>query len=90
MRRRPAPPVTDIEIRLMTVSEDLLTEARALCAQYGVTVSEAVSRQKARPIVAARHALWGYLSSMGWSYSYIGRICGVHHTTVMSALRHLK
>lgn len=62
-------------------------ECAQICARYGVTIEEARSRCRTTHIAAARHALWQFLASKGWSANGIAAEFGVHHTTVCEALK---
>lgn len=42
-----------------------------------------LGRSRNPEIVDARHMYWHLLKDAGYSYSMIGRLCGVDHTAVM-------
>jgi chromosomal replication initiation ATPase DnaA len=52
-----------------------------------VTVFEACGRGRTANVVAARHAAWAHLRTLGFSYPEIGRLWGVEHSSVHKALR---
>ncbi len=58
-----------------------IVEARMLC------LDDVCGRHRGPAAVAGRHECWWHLRSMGWSYPEIGRLWGVHHTTVMEAVK---
>lgn len=69
-------------------------EARGLLApvadvlrSHNVTVFEACGRGRTSKVVKARHAAWSLLRERGFSYPEIGRIWGVDHSSVLTALR---
>lgn len=54
------------------------------------TMEEVCNRSKTLRIVAARHAAWFHLRSLGFSYPEIGKLWSVDHTTVLSATKKIK
>ena len=66
---------------------ELTERALEICAQYRVTLDELAGSRRTFPIPRARAALWSSLRDEGLSYPRISEIFGVHHTTVLVAIR---
>lgn len=65
----------------------LFAELAAAAARFGVSAEQIAGRDKAPPIVRARHAWWSALREKhGKSYPEIGTLCEVDHRTVMSGI----
>lgn len=47
------------------------------------------SRSRTKTVARARHMLWARLRDHGFSWNEIGAICGVDHTTAMTAVKRL-
>lgn len=69
---------------------DLLDLATNHARKYHVPVAGMVGRARHADVVRARHTFWKVLrEEHGFSLPVIGRIFGVGHSTVLSALRAL-
>jgi chromosomal replication initiation ATPase DnaA len=64
----------------------LLEPVAKIVRSHHVTMFETCSRVNTAKVVEARHEVWGYLRSLGFSYPEIGRLWNAHHTTVLAAL----
>lgn len=63
----------------------------SLAREYGVTTGDVLSRARTRTVVKCRHHMWRLLrDTLDLSYPEIGRIWGVDHTSVMTAVRNLR
>lgn len=71
----------------MTLSPTVRTAISAAAHAHGVTKEEILSRKKKRKYVQARYMAMRMLHDQGWSLGRIGRALGVHHTTVLYAIR---
>lgn len=74
-----------IEERLALMGQ--LDQAKALCARFGVTIAETFVKDRALPVIHAKHELWRLLASAGFSAAVLARLWSVHHTTVLDALK---
>lgn len=70
----------------MMVSEIVQAIAITACAEAGVPISAALSRDASPKAIAARRAIYAGLRARGWSYPRIGRAVGRDHTTVRDVL----
>ena len=57
-----------------------------LCELHGLTLDQAMSKQRFRIFVDARSACYRYLRSEGWSYPEIGGLFGRDHTSISYAI----
>lgn len=76
---------SDVMERL--VKRELFDEVRAIAKGYGVTVEDVTSTRRHRNTAHARHACWAWLRRKGYSLPEIGRLWGVDHTSVMTAVK---
>jgi len=54
---------------------------------HHVTIDVCFSWSRRKHVVKARHAMWRFLrDNMQWSYTGIGDLFGMHHTSVIAAL----
>jgi chromosomal replication initiation ATPase DnaA len=67
--------------------ENAETILATIASAHGVSMGEVLGRSRLHHIVVARHAFFVALREQGWSLPRIGRLCEVHHTTVLAALR---
>ncbi len=66
---------------------NLLGLVEDICKRLHVRIEDALGRGRQKSIAAARHAIWAHFRwALRWSYLEMGRLFGVDHSTVMSAL----
>jgi len=65
----------------------LLEASRDIANSHHATMFEVCGRTRYSTIVRARHAIWLYLRTLGFSYPEIARIWDVDHTSVLSAVK---
>lgn len=68
-------------------ARDLLAPVADIVRSHHVTVFEVCGRGRTAKVVEARHDAWAYLRRLGFSYPEIGRLWGVDHSSVLTALR---
>ena len=62
-----------------------------ICKAADITHEELYSRERSRPLVDARHAVWLLLyEHVGYSYNDIARLYGKDHTTIAHGVRRIK
>lgn len=75
-------------LREMLDKRDLWEPLGKVARANHVTLDECFSPSRKSHIVKARRAMFHFLrDNMSWSYPGIGDLFGLHHTTVMAALR---
>lgn len=61
--------------------------ARGLCARNGVELDAVLGQERYRSTMRVRHELWHVVhDTLGHDLSETGRVFGVDHTTVRSAI----
>lgn len=59
-------------------------------SEFGIPAYMICSRSRMKNVARARHTLWMRLRDHGFSWNEIAHICGVDHTTVMTAVKRLR
>ncbi len=82
---RPATAIlAELEVR------DLAEQGERTARAAHVTLGELLGRSRAPEVVRARHAFLGHLvNACGFSAASAGRLLGLDHSTVLSALKRL-
>jgi len=68
-------------------TRELLGEAIAIALRHHCTFHDVAGRGRGKLVVRARHAIWAWLRGLGFSYTEVGFLWGVEHSTVMAAIR---
>lgn len=81
----------DTDLYFDLLERDLHKILSDVCLKHGITIREACAGDKKHTAVIARRAMYMHLYvNMNWSYSDIGRLFGIDHTTVIAQLnRHI-
>lgn len=75
------------EIRVALEERGLLETAQEIALKHRVRLEDMLGGDRHMAPSLARHAFWLELRRIAYSLPQIGALFGVHHTTVMSALR---
>lgn len=75
----------------MTPRETIHAALEAIADRYGVSLEDAMSKSRKRPLPQARWHMWLYLRRRNWSYQRIGDyVGGADHSTVMAGIAKAK
>lgn len=75
--------------RLSTCGPSMMALMHSVAEQHFTSLDMVCSRDKAQPIITARHACWVHMRRVGYSTTQIGKLWGYDHSTIVVATNKL-